>query len=48
MVKKAVIAEAKANTQDQSIKDPQEEKPKIWAPELSTPRFTNPESFAKA
>ena len=48
MVKKAVIAEAKASTQSQSINDPWKEEPKVWASELSTPRSSNLESSAKA
>ena len=47
-MKKAVVAETKASTQGQSIKDPREEEPKVRAPESSTPRSSNPESSAKA
>ena len=38
----------RAKNQGQSIKDPQEEEPKVRAPESSTSRFSNPESSAKA
>ena len=48
IVKKAVVAETKASTQGQSIKDPRKEEPKIRAPELLTSRSSNPESSAKA
>ena len=37
-----------AKNQGQSIKDPQEEKPKVRAPESTTPCFSNSESSAKA
>ena len=47
-MEKAVVAKAKASIQGQLIKNSQEEEPKVWVPESSTPRSSNLESSAKA